>query len=97
LIFILKDYLKQVDDERWVIHECQQRIPPSYNQNLILLNCGLKLTDKDIKASKIDLDDVGEQEVCLNRLLFLRYLDLLETYNQIYGGKNTKKNAIQSF
>lgn len=87
--------MKQIDDERWVIHECQQRIPNTYAQNELLLKYGLKLTNTE-DSSKLDLDDAREQERCLDRLLFLRYLDLLKTFKKINpDGKN--KNFFNSF
>eukprot|EP01116_Phalansterium_solitarium_P023335 TRINITY_DN8107_c1_g1_i1.p1 TRINITY_DN8107_c1_g1~~TRINITY_DN8107_c1_g1_i1.p1 ORF type:complete len:2417 (-),score=769.50 TRINITY_DN8107_c1_g1_i1:100-7350(-) len=83
----ISDYLDKINDREWVRLECQNRIPSNLRASKLLLEYGLKHSQTTPIDPSALFRDSEEAQLSLHRLVFLRFLDRLDSYTAIYKGE----------
>lgn len=83
----IPEFLDKINDREWVRFECERRIPSSLQSNKYLLEYGKKNSGPENSEnipSSFDKEFISE---CLHRLIFLIYLDRLDSFSKIHNSK----------
>jgi hypothetical protein len=85
----IEENLPKIQDTKWLLGECLQKICPSMEAMNSLLQHGLHILDLLLRhdSFKGTVQDSWSRELCLKRIQILQYNDRLETYIGLSMGR----------